>query len=649
MDERESEAQVQPRHHQRQGEHRQQLAVDAPAYVALGHAHLLHDVEPALVLIALGQLLVVDDGRRREDKHDAQHDAQEEQPAVGTVEVRPVGGFGLHADAHVPVTADARQIVVQRILQVGRHAVDVPLLVFRQIGVKGVVPCGRGIPAVFVRQIALQLRHELLKVRHHHRQGRRDVRHRSADQRGDLPLHHMAGHAAVDGQRVTVELRPQSRHIHLPVLQRQALAGDGVVLLQRHEVYMDDVGAVRCGRTGVSQPQIPAVRQTADADLTVCRHIAGLPAEVENGALHALTQLLRLRLVQRMIASAVYRHVHVAGIPGIHRVLLPHIQAGGGGDHHQHHGGQNAHRRQSRAVALHPVGHGGHGHEVLGPVVVFFVSLQAAAQRHRAADKQQIGGDDDHDDRRKEPQQRRQRLLDGHRQRVSAAQQHRARRRQHPLGSGRLLPHVLAAQQRDGAHAPQPPQPVQQDQHVDDGEQRRRCQQRADGHRQGVRHLHLQQPHHAQLRQLVQRHAQQQSRRRGHTVGDGGLPQQDAGDVALAHAQYVVQAELPFPAPHQEGVGIEQEQQREHGDDHRAQPQYYGTAAAAGHILQHRRAGQPHEDVEHQHHTAAAQQVRQVQSLVFHHARPGQAGVQRLFHTRSPPDCSIVSVSVMRW
>ena len=386
-------------------------------------------------------------------------------------------------------------------------------------------------------------------------------------------------------------------------------------------------GAVRCGRTGVAQPQIPAVRQTADADLTVCRHITGLPAEVENGALHTLTQLLRLRLVQRMIASAVYRHVHVAGIPGIHRVLLPHIQAGGGRDHHQHHGGQDAHRRQSRAVALHAVGHGGHGHEVLGPVVVFFVPLQAAAQRHRAADKQQIGGQYHHDDRRKEPQQRRQRLLDGHRQRVSAAQQHHARRRQHPLGAGRLLAHALAAQQPHRADAVQLPQPVQQYQRVDGRKQRRRSQQRRYGHRQGIGHGHLQKPHHTQLRQLIQYHAQKQSRPRGQAIGDDRLPQQNAGDVALAHTQHIVQAKLPLPAANEERVGIEQKYQRKHGDDHRAQPQYDGAAAAAGHVLQHRRAGQPHQDVEHQHHPGAAQQIRQVQPPVFSHARPGQPGV----------------------
>ena len=162
---------------------------------------------------------------------------------------------------------------------------------------------------------------------------------------------------------------------------------------------------------------------------------------------------------------------------------------------------------------------------------------------------------------------------------------------------------------------------------MDGRKQRRRSQQRRYGHRQGIGHGHLQKPHHTQLRQLIQYHAQKQSRPRGQAIGDDCLPQQNAGDVALAHTQHIVQAKLPLPAANEERVGIEQKYQRKHGDDHRAQPQYDGAAAAAGHMLQHRRAGQPHQDVEHQHHPGAAQQIRQVQPPVFSHARPGQPGV----------------------
>ena len=54
--------------------------------------YLTGKYEPALVLIALRQLLVVQDGHRREDEHQAQHDAQEEQTAVRAVGAGVRGG-----------------------------------------------------------------------------------------------------------------------------------------------------------------------------------------------------------------------------------------------------------------------------------------------------------------------------------------------------------------------------------------------------------------------------------------------------------------------------------------------------------------------------------------------------------------------------
>ena len=76
---------------QRQEEHRQQLRVDAAADVRRRHAHLLHDGKPGLILIALAQLLIVDDQHRRADEQHAEDDADEEQAAVGAVKL--VGGL----------------------------------------------------------------------------------------------------------------------------------------------------------------------------------------------------------------------------------------------------------------------------------------------------------------------------------------------------------------------------------------------------------------------------------------------------------------------------------------------------------------------------------------------------------------------------
>ena len=280
-----------------------------------------------------------------------------------------------------------------------------------------------------------------------------------------------------------------------------------------------------------------------------------------------------------------------------------------------------------------------------GPVVIAGVFLEGAAQRHRTGDEQQIGAGNDHEHRRKEPQQRLQRLTDGHGQPVGAAQQGKGQHRQQPSGPGRLFAHGLAVQQRHGADAVQLPQGMQEDQTVDGGEQHQRHQQRLDVHRERIADLAAEKVHQPQLRQLGQRHAQRKADGGGARVGQQRLPQQDAGDVALAHAQHVVQAELPAAAADEERMGVKQEDQGEKGDDHAAKAHDKGGAASAGHLGQQCGHRQAHENVEHGGDAGAGQQVRQVQPAVLLHARPRQTGVKSTVHCASPPACSMVSVS----
>ena len=78
----ESKRQMHPRHHQRQEEHHQHLAVDGVPHLAAAHAHLLHDLEAGSVLVPLGNLLVVHDQRRGKQAHQPQQNAQKQQRAV---------------------------------------------------------------------------------------------------------------------------------------------------------------------------------------------------------------------------------------------------------------------------------------------------------------------------------------------------------------------------------------------------------------------------------------------------------------------------------------------------------------------------------------------------------------------------------------
>lgn len=106
----EGKGQVDTGGNERQEKHREDLGIDASADVFPGHTHLLHNGKPGLVLVALGNLLVVDNQHRRKDEHDAQKDAQEEQSAVHAVQVSPLSGGTL------PVHEEIRG-VLQAILE----------------------------------------------------------------------------------------------------------------------------------------------------------------------------------------------------------------------------------------------------------------------------------------------------------------------------------------------------------------------------------------------------------------------------------------------------------------------------------------------------------------------------------------------------
>ena len=83
---------------QRQVEHNQYLRAHRAADLRLFQTDLAHDGEVALVVIALGELLVVHDQHCGHDEQKPEEDAEEEQPAVHAVNV--VALLLAHIDAH---------------------------------------------------------------------------------------------------------------------------------------------------------------------------------------------------------------------------------------------------------------------------------------------------------------------------------------------------------------------------------------------------------------------------------------------------------------------------------------------------------------------------------------------------------------------
>ena len=89
------------REQQRQEEHQQDLRVDALADLALRHAYLPQDEEARLVLVALHDLLVVEDEHGRQQEHDAEQHAQEQQAAVEREEGDALRSAALEQDVQV--------------------------------------------------------------------------------------------------------------------------------------------------------------------------------------------------------------------------------------------------------------------------------------------------------------------------------------------------------------------------------------------------------------------------------------------------------------------------------------------------------------------------------------------------------------------
>lgn len=82
-----------------------------------------------------------------------------------------------------------------------------------------------------------------------------------------------------------------------------------------------------------------------------------------------------------------------------------------------------------------------------------------------------------------------------------------------------------------------------------------------------VQILHPDDAAQTQFKQLAQCNAQPQTHRQGGCQQNHRLPEQDAGNVSLAHTQDIIQAEFLLPATNQERIGIKQEDKGKESHD----------------------------------------------------------------------------------
>ena len=278
-------------------------------------------------------------------------------------------------------------------------------------------------------------------------------------------------------------------------------------------------------------------------------------------------------------------------------------------------------------------------------VVIALVFLEQPAQHHGTGDEHQEGCHNDHAHGDEEEGQGGQRTLDGHGHVIGRCQQHNSAEAQQVVGSGRLFTGVLAFQQGHGAESPELNQPFQKNQQENNGKQENgigKCF-RVDG--EVVGDFPVDDPHQPQLRQLGQCNAPQKPRAQGGNKEENVLPQQQQAQISLAHAQNVVKTEFLLPSAHEEGIGIEQENDGKQRHDPGSQPQHLPRGSSACHGHEQRHGGKIVDDVEHHDHSGAGEQVGKIQPLVLADALDGQSRIEAQSHARSPPVASMVSVS----
>ena len=280
-------------------------------------------------------------------------------------------------------------------------------------------------------------------------------------------------------------------------------------------------------------------------------------------------------------------------------------------------------------------------------VVIAPILLQHAANRHRACNEQKVCGQNYQNHSHEEHRHGAEGLLDGHGQIIRHRQQDQPQNRQHPVGPGRLFAGAFAAQQIHGAGRANLQKRFDQQKHVDDAEHRRREKHGPGRYRKVEGNIAVHDVHQQQLRQFGNRHARCQADRHRARQHQQRFPEEHPGNITLAHAQHVIQAEFPLPATNQEGIGVQKEDGAENPHNPAAQGKHGLHLFPAPDTRQHGGILQIADDVKHHDHARAGEQIGHVQPCVFANTVYRQFCVKAHPHCASPPDCSMVKVAVI--
>ena len=451
-------------HAEGEQEHGQDLTAHRSGNELFVHAHLLKDLKPGPVVVALDDLLVVDDEHRGHQEQDAQQDTEEQEAAVEGVDHLQVAGLCVVAQ-----TVEGGR--PRRGGEPGHEAVGKGLvLLLRAADVQTEPHGGQGARAVrsVIAVVDLIEMDQHIVVRHDdiedvvgHKVGQRAVRRhvRKAVLDGELLSH--------DGEPVGQSAGhfPQR---HLVAAELIVPAGQRLPVRRRHHAEVAVVEIHVLLSPGGRRDHLAAVHQPAAGQGgikdVVFHGNAGLLLGLGDHILHLSAALLR---------GGEEAGADVVGIARLNDVVQPGVQADGAGHRHQHHGGENADVGKAHGVLLHAVEHTGHADEVVGPVIVVFALFQQLQHGDAPGQKQAVGADDNQNDGDEKDADRHYDLGGGQGDVVADAQCEHADDHQQPAGPGLLFAHIAAPEQLDGLGNDDLRQIGQQQEHENAAEERR--------------------------------------------------------------------------------------------------------------------------------------------------------------------------------
>ena len=360
--------------------------------------------------------------------------------------------------------------------------------------------------------------------------------------------------------------------------------------------------------------------------------------------LHLFSQAVKIRLTLLWAEAQSARPVRRGA--DFHHALGAQVQRHGAGDHHQGHGAEDADVGKPHGVALHPVEHAGDGDKMAGLIVIALVLLENLQEGDAPSGEEAVGADDDEEHREKIVGEGLHGIGDPQSDIVPAAQGHKADERQKPLSLGLFFSGASLAHHGDGVL------PSHADEVEDQVEQEHRAKEDGgDGNAQpgdveGKTGGEVDHPVDDEGQQPLEEHAEENAAHHAGEAEDQRLPDEHGGDVALAHAQNVVEPQLLVPPLHEKAVGVEEEDHRKDAHEKHADAHEYAQILIANPVGKIRRAGQGEHDIEDGGGEENGEKVGKVKFTVVFQALPGELGVEG-FHALSPPAVSTVRASVI--